>query len=156
MVIFVDFWWFFVIFCKIGQDKSLIAQKWRPGRWNWKFFWILEIKLVIWSAIFIKIRPVTMEEIKLEVWCFLDRFLHIGVINQIEMIYKILEKYIVNMPFTFILIKYDIFNEKLQPVFSPIWLRYIFREMQPMNYSLCGVRGTHSDFDGLPFCVGSC
>ena len=39
-----------------------------------------------------------MEEIKLEVWCFLDRFSHIGVINQNEIIHKTLQKYIVNMP----------------------------------------------------------
>ena len=45
-----------------------------------------------------RIRVVTMEEIKLEVWCFLDRFPLIGVINQNEMIDKTLAKYIVNMP----------------------------------------------------------
>ena len=38
-----------------------------------------------------------MEEIKLEVWCFLDIFPHIGVINENEKIHKTLAKYIVNM-----------------------------------------------------------
>ena len=72
LMIFGHFLPFFDDFCKICQDKALITQKWRPGRWNWKVFWILEIKLVLGSAIFIKIGVVTVEIFLIEKWCFFD------------------------------------------------------------------------------------
>ena len=72
LMIFDDFLSFFDDFCKICQDKALITQKWRPGRWNWKVFLILEIKLVLGSAIFIQIGVVTIEILLIKKWCFFD------------------------------------------------------------------------------------
>ena len=71
-MIFGHFWSFFDDFCKICHHKALITQKWRPGRWNWKVFWILEIKLVLGSVIFIKIGVVTVEIFLIEKGCFFD------------------------------------------------------------------------------------
>ena len=60
---------------KIGRievDKTFVPQKWRPGRWNWKVFWILKTKLVLGSAIFIRIGAVTMEVFLIKDWCFFN------------------------------------------------------------------------------------
>ena len=63
---------------EIEVDKPFVPQKWRPGRWNWKVFRIFEPKLVLGSAIFIRIGAVTILEIGVKFQCFFDLLLHSG------------------------------------------------------------------------------
>ena len=63
---------------RIEVDKPFVPQKWRPGCWNWKVFWIFETKLVLGSAIFIRIGAVTILEIGVKFQCFFDLLSHSG------------------------------------------------------------------------------